>query len=241
MKSPSPYTFVDRHSPVPGGPQFRAGRPGAEAGLVDQFLADIPVGVPEGCRLTVFREPRLESGFPDLVVVVWDPKVTARWLACRRDLQPADIRLMHFLATREWMEQDYLERMIGYPVGGSLNRLSNAEMVRCSEGAVRASSLTESFAVRDIVAVEAKMTASEAVLSQAWLNTWFASKSYVLVPILGVRSNFLTRARKKNVGVWVGDDVSTVRQLASTHEQIPRSYASWLFNEWVWRVEASGP
>lgn len=48
------------------GTFFRRQRGGPERTLVNWFLENIPVQIPSGCRMTVFQEPRLESGFPDL-------------------------------------------------------------------------------------------------------------------------------------------------------------------------------
>src|SRR5271169_4258434 len=65
-------TIVDRDTAPQGfGAAFRQIRQGPERKLVEAFLEELPFSTPRGCHATVFCEPRIESGFPDLVVVLW--------------------------------------------------------------------------------------------------------------------------------------------------------------------------
>ena len=65
-------SILDSNSETKGlGVSFRKNVPGPEHELLDWFLEQQPIRAPRGCRATFFREPRLESGFPDLVAVIW--------------------------------------------------------------------------------------------------------------------------------------------------------------------------
>jgi hypothetical protein len=98
-----------------------------------------------------------------------------------------------------------------------------------------AGSLARIFAVREIVAIEAKIREWSEAIAQARLNTWFASRSFVLVPSVPRRSQLLAEAESSAVGVFSrGPGMSPVVREANRFG-LPRSYASWLFNEWVWR------
>jgi hypothetical protein len=73
-------TIIDSTTnPSKSGILFRKGRSGPEQDLVDWFLELHAVKTKKGERLTIFREPRLPSGFPDLVVVVWNESVAAKY------------------------------------------------------------------------------------------------------------------------------------------------------------------
>ena len=93
------------------------------------------------------------------------------------------------------------------------------------------------FAAPKIIAIEAKAGKWKQVLKQARLNTWFASKSYVLVP----------RASKEQVGDAqrlgidvVSPDGDSINEWPSASTRLPRSYASWIINDLAWRAsEAS--
>src|SRR5688500_7744695 len=92
-------TVLDFHvAPHHSGLSFRRSRSGPEQELVDWFLEQDAVKPGRGERLTIFREPKLASGFPDLVAVVWKESVTGRWTSARRDLTTRDLRVMHHLA-----------------------------------------------------------------------------------------------------------------------------------------------
>jgi hypothetical protein len=108
-------------------------------------------------------------------------------------------------------------------------------MVRRIRNSWVARPLSHSFAVRRIIAVEAKVAEWAAALDQASLNTWFASESYVLVPHVPRGERLLAAAKSLGVGVWARN--SKAKYAVSTSSaNLPRSYASWLFNEWVWRA-----
>src|ERR1700752_2974707 len=70
--------IVDRDS-APEGVVFRRTLRGPEQELVDGFISAMPlVRAPDSC-VTVLRELSLDSGFPDLVIVVWRAARTADW------------------------------------------------------------------------------------------------------------------------------------------------------------------
>src|SRR5216684_20391 len=94
----SPFTLVDCDSSSAGlGALFRRHRRGPESRLVLQFLEQLRLSPPTGCKITLLCEPRLESGFPDLVWVVWNFATAKRWCPVRATLSNQDLRLLHYL------------------------------------------------------------------------------------------------------------------------------------------------
>ena len=234
LTSEPPVLFVDSdsaHSDL--GARFRRKRPGPELDLIEFFRDTMPLDIPRGCRATVFGEPRLESGFPDLVIVVWREKVTLDWRPEREFLGGQDLRLMHFLYHTRRASKDELVRWFGRRVTSSIERLHAAAMIRSVGSSWTPCALHRSFAASKIIAVEAKVGKWTEVLNQAFLNTWFASKSYVLVPNPPSRTQ-LAEAQRLGIGVCSLDG-HEVREVASKSTQLPRSYASWVLNDWAWR------
>lgn len=215
------------------GARFRKTRPGPELDLVNSFLRAMPLHIPRGCRATVFREPRLESGFPDLVIVVWREEVTRGWRSERVSLEAHDLRLTHFLHHTRRAREDELVACFGRRAIGSIERLYDAAMIRPVGSSWTPCALRRSFAASKIIAIEAKVGKWTDVLNQALLNTWFASKSYVLVPNPPSASQ-LAAAQRLGIGVCSLDD-REVREVASESTRLPRSYASWVLNDWAWR------
>lgn len=229
-------TYVREIADPDVGLALRRDRQGSESDLVRCFVADLQWDIPAGSHLTVFQEPKLASGFPDIVLVLWDTNKTASWPNERLALTPADIRIVHYLFGSGSSRIGQLVTVFGRWVVDSIRRLVAARMIYRKAGRWHAKKLERIFAVRQIVAFEAKMSAHSDALLQASRNRWFASHSYIIVPKKPRDSWPIRKANQFGIGVWSLHSNNWVCQVPSVIETIPRSYASWLFNEWVWRL-----
>jgi hypothetical protein len=234
-------TYVREIAHPDVGIALRRDRQGSESDLVRCFVADLSWEIPEGSHLTVFHEPKLESGFPDIVLVIWDTSKTALWPDQRLAVTPADIRIVHHLVTSGSSEIGHLLSVFGHWVSDSLERLAAAQMIYRKTGQWHARKLDKIFAARQIVAFEAKMAGHSDALLQASRNRWFASHSYIIVPKKPRDSWPIRKANQFGIGLWSLHSDNWVCQVPSAVETIPRSYASWLFNEWVWRLARLDP
>src|SRR5579862_529016 len=151
-------TVVDHKSTDFSGPVFRRGTPGPEAELVSEFLARTPFSFPRGCRATVFCEPHIASGFPDLVLVVWNVAVAQKWKPARAVLSRDDIRLLHFLHDAGAQTADALRSFFPQSLMPRLERLEEADLIYKSGHNWRPRCITDTFATRHIVAIEAKVS-----------------------------------------------------------------------------------
>src|SRR5258705_7157337 len=123
-------TVLNRsNAPSNLGAAFRESRPGPERDLVELFLDELPLAVPKGCNTTVFCEPRIESGFPDVVVVIWSTAVARGWVDQRRHLRREDVRLFHFLYQSGPLSNTDLRDRIPGRLSPSLARLEAAELL----------------------------------------------------------------------------------------------------------------
>lgn len=230
---PTWMTIVDRKRD--GSPTFRRGRSGPEQEFVDWFLEQRALRPRKGEHITIFREPRLPSGFPDLVAVSWKESVVQQWVPARRTLTSTDLRLMHHLSTSGPLEIAGLRKYFGTAVRASLERLDASEMVIRRGDTWKAKPLGAVFAARRIVAIEAKISSWTTAVEQAFLNTWFAPESYILAPALPTRYPLLDIASSRGVGVLWGR--STINwEMPPKSDCLPRSYVSWLLNDWAWRT-----
>ena len=234
----SSVNIVDRGSLNRTGANFRLSRRGPEQRLVDWFIRELPFDVPRNCRGTLFREPRLDSGFPDVVLVVWHPATMQQWSADRAKLKTGDLRLLHYLLESGPTSEADLKRVFHRGLVSSLSRLREADVARHTRDRWVIRPIAKSFAVRNIIAVEAKVADWRRAARQAHLNTWFTTESYVLLPDAGKDHPLLATARALGIGV-VSQIQGLVRRPRSKGS-LPRSYASWLFNEWVWRASRKG-
>jgi hypothetical protein len=217
------------------GAKFRRQRPGPEQDMLEEFLAeDLPFRVPRGCNLTLFREPKLDSGFPDAVLVVWHEATVRSWTCARADLKAQDLRLLQLLVECGPLDEAQLRATWRLRPAASLERLAAADLVRKTRSRWIAKSVQRSFAVRNIIAIEAKVADWKSAAEQAYLNTWFTTESYVLLPTAKKGHPLLAAA--KNLGIGVLSPTQGLLRKPRSKPVLPRSYASWLFNEWAWRA-----
>lgn len=229
------FTVVDRETAPRGfGAAFRQTRPGPERNLVEAFLEELPLSTPRGCNATVFCEPRIESGFPDLVIVLWSTAVASKWLPARSKLRREDIQLVHYLHQTGPLSSEDLRARLSKPMLSSLARLEAADLLYCLGDLWRPRPLNKTFAARHIIAIEAKVSEWARALRQAFQNTWFASDSYVLMPKQKKMAEIRSAARPLGVKLCAPGAPFAYKQRGFSGS-LPRSYASWLFNEWAWR------
>ena len=239
-KAETPFTYVRETDYLEVGLSLRRDRKGSESDLIQCFLADLPWHIPPGVHVTVFQEPRLDSGFPDIVLVLWDRSKTTSWPDERLTVTSADIRIAHYLVTTGSSKVAQLLAIFGSWVLDSLERLADAKMIYRKTGLWCPRRLDSIFAVHQIVAFEAKMGAFSEALFQASRNRWFASHSYVIVPKEPRDGWSVRKANQFGIGLWSPQTDSWISHAPSVVEAIPRSYGSWLFNEWAWRLAKLG-
>lgn len=230
------HTVVDASFRPRLGPIVRTERPGPEADLVREYVSAFIPPPPRGQQRSVFIEPRIDSGYPDVVVAYWHVATMEKWSSSRLSLTPADVRIAHFLATHGATKEEHLLGYFGKRVSGSIDRLREAAVIHAWSGRLRLRSLQSVFAVRRLIAIEAKIRDWRTGLQQAALNTRFASESYLLLPALLTRVDVGSYARKRGVGLLIHGQPLDRSNDPELPRSIPRSYVSWLFNEWSWRV-----
>lgn len=213
----------------------RVRRGGPESELVDAFLRAFPRTASRGERITIFQEPKLTSGLPDLVVVRWHERTARVWRDERRCLKDDDLRLLHLLAQQGPMGLQELRPFTRSSLRCQLDHLVALGLAQQSADRWRTRPLNKVFAVRHIAAFEAKVQDWATAIEQACLNRWFASESYVVLPRLPRRAEALDVALEHGVGLWIAGEPTPALAARQGTPQ-PVSYASWLFNEWAWRA-----
>jgi hypothetical protein len=215
---------------------FRPPVSGPEKDMVDSFLNMQQFILPSGKRLCVFCEPALQTGFPDIVAVIWDENVMKEWPAERLDLTVSDLRLLHLMVSRGWLSHDYLTCYAPNGLKKSLLRLEMAGVIQNNTNKCRIKSLKKIFAVDRIIAIEAKTACNVKVLQQACGNTWFSSESHALFPFRKPEPSLKRQAVRFGVGLLGFTDNGVTELSEPKKRDVPLSYGSWLFNEWIWRL-----
>ncbi len=219
------------------GVRTHRARCGPERDLVNGFLNELQVVVPSDCQCTVFREPWLECGIPDLVIVVWHVPTVDSWVDARAHIEGQDLRVLQFLIHAKASKQDQLFAVYGPKVLANLGRLCDANLVHQRGRVFKPAALSRTFGLRAIISVEAKISDWRNAFEQAQRNLWFACASYILMP----------ERRTGRAGADAGKirfctpETVILRAPLRSEPPAPRCYAAWLFNEWVWRTRKALP
>jgi hypothetical protein len=234
-------TISEYPSLLSSGHSLRKPTAGPEYDLVKEYVKGYLPAPTREQSLTVFLEPSIESGSPDIVAVYWHAAIAERWSANRLQMSKYDIRVLHYLAVYGQSDVKQLRTLFPKKILTVLDRLYEADLVLKKSGVWKAKSLNKIFAVRRLIAIEAKITHWQKGLSQAFQNTWFASESYLLLPHIPKRAPIREKATCLGVGVVVHNQLLCSTEISARRDQIPKSYASWLFNEWAWGASIASP
>ncbi len=218
---------------LPSQLRQRCSNVGPESALVEAALrANL---LPQTAnRVSVFLQPKLPLGFPDIVIVEYRPEVLDA-LQNEASLHTRHLQLIQYLhATGAGSVSDMSRRL-----GRSARALRRDAVTLAAAGlivlyldTVVPVALHRVFAVERIVAVEAKVREWRKALLQARANTWFASESYVLLPRVPAPEG-IAEFQKSGVGLIVFDGSLCQTVCGAAIQQQPVSYGSWLFNEWA--------
>lgn len=230
------------------GYQTRKVTLGPESELVKAFLEDGLDGNGysfKSERMAIFIEPKIDSGFPDIVIAKYRPGFFDKWKESRNELSVDELRMLSYLYSAKGSDFDTIResmRLSAVSAVHSLELLLDADLIdRERRSRVwQPRPLGETFGIDRLIAIEAKVCNNEDVLDQASLNRWFASESYALTPV-APRQEFVRRARRAGVGMVMATKNRTFRsQIGARRCALPSSYASWQFNEWIGRRISTG-
>lgn len=191
-------------------------------------------------QLAIFIEPHIDSGFPDVVLAEFQSRFYDRWTDARNDLTSNELKMLSLLYSIKAADFNQVRsamRLCPSTIAKSLEMLYDAGLIERDrfKRKWKPLPLEETFGLKRLIAVEAKVCNNQEVLNQAALNRWFASESYALTPNKP-DATFVERARRAGVGmVSVTRRKSFRRRVKPKQLALPLSYASWQFNEWIGR------
>ena len=205
----------------------------SEAELVQAALTK---GLPFGKGVAVvLREPKMPTGYPDIVAVYASANSTIGTKG-PRNLTSRHFQLLFQLHHSGPYKIDEIRGLLLLSkklLSNLISDLEAAKMVSVRGQFVSAKPLGRTFPARRIIAIEAKLKNWRKALQQAVANLWFASQSYVLLPPMRTLQTIIKEAEKFGVGVLVFDGRKTKRVVEPKQQQIPISYGSWLVSEWA--------
>lgn len=215
---------------------FRQPTHGPELDIVNMYCEEHLASPGVNESLSIFLEPKLNTGFPDIVAVFWDKEVTHKWPEARASLTSSDMAIVHHVnLTGHFPVGQLLKRFGTRKTSEMMLRLSDSQVAEVKSDEILRKPLSNIFAVKRIVAIEAKVRDWSKGLEQAFQNTLFASESYLLLESLPNSQNLFKNAERLGVGILDKNRSVTQPYLKSKVGSLPTSHAAWLFNEWAWK------
>lgn len=189
-------------------------------------------------NLAIFIEPRMTSGFPDVVFASYSPSITDNWSEQRNDINVSDLKMLSHLIQ---VGQSTRERLVAQlkiserQTEKSLRKLLSANLVSYKNKVWKPKKLNSIFSIKKLVSLEAKISDTSRVIEQSFTNTWFASHSYALTRAESPRDKTLLTFSDLGLGLYCRDQRSnSFREMVEpTPLPLPSSYQSLLFNEWI--------
>ena len=212
---------------------------GPEQELVEHFIPHVTTSFRnKDTSLAVFYEPKLDTGFPDIVFVEFCADIFSEWKEPRSYLLPVDLKVLHHLYCVGGSNSETLENQLGIKDKNliiSLERLLNSKLIRRYAKQWKPYQLKHTFAIKRIVAVEAKIEDWKSAFQQAEINTWFASESYVLSPVSSPTTRIVNISQRLGLGIYTFCDTHVNQVTQAVKGSLPSCYAAWMFNEWIGR------
>lgn len=214
---------------------------GDEYAMVEQFIDYYCTKFIRGnkkMQLAVFIEPRISSGFPDIVFATYRPSILEHWSDERMNLDINDLKLLSFLCCTPNVTEDGILSILGLSPKQTLKsvgKLLDAKVIARRSGCWQTKNINEIFGITKLVAVEAKMNNVSKVVEQSFLNTWFSSHSYALTNATNPQEDTVLACIQCGIGLYCrGKQFKKV--VDAKPYALPSSYLSFQFNEWICRI-----
>ena len=217
--------------------------PGNEHDLVERFIeyysSDFKRNNKRNC-LAIFVEPRIDSGFPDMVFATYLPSILDNWSDERERLDVFDIKLLSYIADVKTVKGAKIISKLGYPEKQTITsaeKLMDAKLVTYHSGGWHIRKMHDIFSITKLVAVEAKLSDVGKVVDQTFLNTRFASHSYAVLNSTKPHNETLQTFTKYGVGLYCRG-TPFKKYVEAKQYTLPSCYLSYQFNEWIGKTIA---
>lgn len=188
--------------------------------------------------IAIFYEPKIETGYPDLVIVEFNSTISQQWKPLRHKLSASDIKILFYIQSKKSTCIDEIVELLGYKsltVVRSITKLANLNLIRVSKnGTIHNVALQSYCSVKNIISIEAKIDKWSMAIAQAQKNVWFSSESYILMNRSNCNETIIKQCKMFGIGIiLLNGKVKTV--LPGEFRRVPVSYMSLMFNEWIMR------
>lgn len=225
------------------GLKKRIVKEGPELDLVEEFIEEIPKLFRTKKKLALFVEPLIEGSYPDIVITEFNPSIIENWKETRNQLSVTDLKVFETIRAYKGMNASELFQKTNHDYKTLLHcieKLYDAGLIERKMSKWKSLPLREIYSVNRIISVEAKMKEWKTLLNQADANRWFSSESYALSSVKTPKETTINKFKDYGVGLFSLSNQKLVKLNEAEKQSLPKSYMSWMFNEWIGRYVSKG-
>jgi len=231
--------LIIRDTDINIGLKSRISKDGPELKLVEEFIYEIPkIFKPKKNKLALFIEPLIDGTYPDIVVTEYNPNNFDTWQEKRNTLNSTDLKIFENIRHSKGLNSTTLFQRTGYSYKvllQSIENLYDAGLMERKNKKWRSKPLKDIYSIKRLISIEAKMKEWKTLLNQADANQWFASESYALSSVKNPKENTINKFKDYGIGLYSLSNQKLVKLNEAKKQSLPKSYMSWMFNEWVGR------
>ena len=220
----------------------RSSSSGPEEDMVRTYLDHMAKKRNYNDQLMIFKEPMIDSGYPDIVIVSYCLPQKIVFNKARKELKNHHFKVLFEIDKRKSISKKRLANILGYnyvQICVIISDLEASGLVYCKNRSVFRIPYKKYYFIHSIVAVEAKLNKWSDAIEQAIVNTRFANTSYILMGKDHCSPSIEARCREQGIGVILGGK-KFIKQVPAKRQNTPNSYLSFLFNEWILRFAEMG-
>jgi hypothetical protein len=191
--------------------------------------------------VAVFVEPKIDSGYPDIVIVYYNDNYMMHWTQERNRLSDDDLKILALVFKASKCTVDEIATTFGFShqrALKSIELLADCGILQQQGKRWKTTNKSSFFGIKRVVAIEAKIGNAKKALPQAIMNTRFSTQSYSLIDITNPAQKTISEYKSLGIGIIAGDKYSTV--LESAQRKLPVSCTTLKFNDWIGRQIARG-
>lgn len=222
---------------------MRKSTQGPEIEIVRRFVREYKALAAERSwkhDVAIFIEPRLSTGYPDILIAHYDPNKIQSWTEARGSLSDRDLKILALLMNSGQMDASRVSYLLGFlecDVEASFEALMTCGLASLSRGQCKPAKKTSFFSLERLVSVEAKTGNALEALGQAFRNTGFSSWSYALLGNESMSQRLRNKFEALGVGAIAGGSFDEV--VPPKKHKVPICQTSLRVNEWIARQIAT--
>lgn len=220
---------------------YKARKPtfGPELELTNQFISSITQSYKnKNYNLALFVEPKISSGYPDVVIAEYHPRLMDTWVEGREKLASNDFTLLSILYTNKILSFQQLidtTHLSSRDILVSTEKLLDCQMIDRKNGYWMLVNKKKLFTIRKLSAIEAKINNWQTALTQATLNIGYASESFILSNVKTPKESTIKMIKEHGIGIYnMYEDKATMVSEAKVFP-MANNKTVWQFNEWIGR------